>query len=697
MMTHLLPPPGSDSTSAAAFPPALAREVPSVLRRWMLVIGWIACGGLLSAAIDTTAWSHRQPLSLEQTDWVKLALPVATLDRARADLADVRVLNAQGDEVPYAILRPGASAPSTLTPRAFRAELQEGATVLTVETGTDRPLVSVALATSARAFVKPVTVAVSNDGSLWEVTARDVPLYRQGPDVQLSLTLPPRSARWIRLTVDDRRSPPVAFTGASLTAGLTLAAPVWPVAVRVRERAEVGQQTVLTLDLGASHLSLTALTVAVPDRAFRRTVRLSVRAWQEGAVVERTLASGEIARVPLDHELAGERLTLALPGTPSPSRELVLHIENGDSPPLGALELRAERRPVLLVLAGPAAAVVVGNPRAPAPRYDLATVSAPLVDLPILNPPSAGDPGVEREAGVFGLLEGNPRHQPYDPLAQVLVDGAPLEERAWSGSKVVLIGRPGIQRLDLDRDVLAAARSDLGDLRLERKGRQVPYVIERTSREWQLPLTAVPDPDPDRLRVGRWKIAVPRNLPITRLTLTSRQPLFQRFLQLMDTPADPRVSSRNRLLTAESWTRTPQSADVPFTLRLASPPQGNTLILEVDNGDNAPLEIDQVSAWYPVVRLLFRAADTQTVTLRFGDRSLPAPAYDVGLVATELLNADASEARFSDRPAALASAQPEARRPARYAFWIGLGAVVLSLLTVIGRLVPKPDKPADPT
>jgi hypothetical protein len=70
------------------------------------------------------------------------------------------------------------------------------------------------------------------------------------------------------------------------------------VAVRVRERAEVGQQTVLTLDLGASHLALTALVVAVPDRAFRRPVRLSVRAWQEGAVVERTLASGEFARVP---------------------------------------------------------------------------------------------------------------------------------------------------------------------------------------------------------------------------------------------------------------------------------------------------------------------------------------------------------------------------------------------------------------
>lgn len=696
-MSHLLPIPESDPTSAAGLRPAPARGIPRVVRRWILAIGWIACGGLGSAATDTTAWSHRQVLSLEQTGWVKLALPVATLDRARADLADLRVLNAQGEEVPYALLRPGATAPSTLSPRAFRAELQEGATVLTVETGTDRPLVAVTLATSARAFVKPVTVAVSNDGSLWEVTARDVPLYRQGPDVQLSLTLPSRSARWVRLTVDDRRSPPVAFTGASLTAGPSLASPVWPVAVRVRDRAEIGQQTVLTLDLGASHLALTALVVAVPDRAFRRTVRLSVRAWQEGAVVKRTLATGEFARFPLDDTLAGERLTLALPGTPSPSRELVLHIENGDSPPLGPLELRAERRPVLLVLAGPAAAVVVGNPRASAPRYDLATVSAPLADLPILNPPAAGDLGVERASDLFGPLVENPRHQPYDPLAQVLVDGAPLEERAWSGSKTVLIERPGIQRLDLDRDVLAAARSDLGDLRLERQGRQVPYVIERTSREWQLPLTAVPDRDPDRPRLGRWKIAVPRNLPITRLTLTSHQPLFQRFLQLMDTPADPRVSSRNRLLAAESWTRTPQSADVPFTLRLASPPQGSTLILEVDNGDNAPLEIDQVSAWYPVVRLLFRAADTQPVTLRYGDRSLPAPAYDVGLVATELLNADAAEARFSEHPAALPTAAPEARKPARYAFWIALGAMVLSLLTVIGRLVPKPDKPVDPT
>jgi hypothetical protein len=85
------------------------------------------------------------------------------------------------------------------------------------------------------------------------------------------------------------------------------------------------------------------------------------------------------------------------------------------------------------------------------------------------------------------------------------------------------------------------------------------------------------------------------------------------------------------------------------------------LILEVDNGDNAPLEIDQVSAWYPVVRLLFRAADTQPVTLRFGDRSLPAPAYDVGLVATELLNADAAEARFSDRPGR--AGQRRSRRP----------------------------------
>ena len=665
-----------------------------VIGIWV-VLATAGLGSSVAHGADFTAWSHRQTLTLDASGWVKLALPDATLDRARADLADLRVLDAQDQELPYALVRPSALAPVSVTPKAFQAELKEGSTVLTLETGTDQPLLTVTLATSARAFVKPVSVAVSQDGARWDVLAQAVPVYRQGPDVQLALGLAGQTARWIRLTIDDRRSPPVAFTGGVLSLGHARAAPVSAVPVRVRERVEVGQQTVLTLDLGAAHLPLTALRLTAPDRAFRRSVRLSFRAWQEGAVVERTLATGELTRTPLDESLAGERLTLLLPGTPSPSRELLLHLENGDSPPLGAIEIQAERRPVWLILSGPATALVVGNPRATAPRYDLATLSSSFADLPVLNPAPAGTPGVEASTVPFGPLVANPRHQPIDPLASVLVDGAPLEPRAWSGKKSVIIETPGLQRLDLDRDVLAGARRDLGDLRLERQGHQVPYVIERTSREWELPLTAELDNDPERPRVGRWRIAVPKNLPITRLTLTSRQPLFQRFLQLMDTPADPRVTSRNRLLTAESWTRTPETVDRPFTLKLGSAPEGDTLLLEVDNGDNAPLVLDRVTAWYPVVRILFRAPDTQPVTLLFGDKAVLPPSYDVSLVATELINADAADARFSEHPADLPpTAKTKSKRSSRYAFWIALGAVVISLLTIIRRLVPKPPTPA---
>ena len=664
----------------------------------LLSLTLIAAGA--GRAADFSAWSHRQTLELDRSELVKLELPAETLDRARPDLSDLRLVNGEGGEVPYALLRPTAVAPSVVKPRSFRPQLSEGATVLTVETGTDQALVAVTLATSARAFVKPLEVALSADGNTWETVAQGVPVYRQGAETQLTVALPRRPAAWVKLTLDDRRSEPVAFSGASLVVGQNRPAPTVAVPVRVRERTELARETVLTLDAGAAHLPLTAVSFLVSDRYFRRTVKLLVRDWQDGAVVERTLATGEIARFAIDEAigLQAERLSIPLAGIPLPSREWLLQIDNGDSPPLGAIEVRAERRPIHVVLSGPATTVYVGNPGATVPRYDLASLSGSMANLPVINlsPSEPASSTVERGLSLFGPMVANPDYRKPQPLAQILVDGAPLEIRSWSGKKTIIVETPGIQRLDLDREVLAGARADLGDLRLSRQGRQVPYVIERSSRERELPLVVTVENDPDRPRVGRWKLAIPKNLPLTRLTLTSRQPLFQRFLQVMDTPADPRVSSRNRLLVAASWTRTPESVDHAFTLPLGSPPQGEALLLEVDNGDNAPLVIDTAKAWYPAVHLLFRAEDTSPVTLHFGDRMLTAAHYDVSLVAAELLAAEASIARISEVQGEASevpvASQSKALRKG-ILFWGALGAVVVVLLVVISRLVPKPPDP----
>jgi len=664
----------------------------------LLSLTLIAAGA--GRAADFSAWSHRQTLDLNHSGLVKLALPAETLDRARPDLADLRMVDGQGGEIPYAVLRPTAAAPSVVKPRSFRPELSEGATVLIVETGTDHALVAVTLVTSARAFVKPVEVALSADGSTWETVAHGVPVYRQSSEAQLTVALPRRPAAWVKLTLDDRRSAPVAFSGASLLVGQDRPAPTVEVPVRVRERIELARETVLTLDAGAAHLPLTAVSLLVPDRYFRRSVKLLVRDWQDGEVVERTLATGEIARFAIDESLGlqTERLSIPLAGVPLPSREWLLQIDNGDSPPLGAIEVRAERRPIHVVLSGPATTVYIGNPAATVPRYDLASLSGSMADLPVINlsPSEPASSTVEAGLSLFGPIGVNPDYRKPQPLAQILVDGAPLEARPWSGEKSIIVETTGIQRLEIDREVLAGARADLGDLRLSRQGRQVPYVIERSSRERELPLVVMVDNDPDRPRVGRWKVAIPKDLPITRLTLTSRQPLFQRFLQVMDTPADPRVSSRNRLLAAASWTRTPESVDRAFTLALGSPPQGEALLLEVDNGDNAPLVIDAAKAWYPAVHLLFRAEDTSPLTLHFGDRRLSAPHYDVSLVAAELLAAEASIARISETPGEPSDATVTSRSRALskgFLFWGALGVVVVVLLVVISRLVPKPPSP----
>ena len=45
--------------------------------------------------------------------------------------------------------------------------------------------------------------------------------------------------RWLRLALDDQRSPPVAFTGARLHASDAVDAPAEPVAATVKSREEV--------------------------------------------------------------------------------------------------------------------------------------------------------------------------------------------------------------------------------------------------------------------------------------------------------------------------------------------------------------------------------------------------------------------------------------------------------------------------
>ena len=141
-------------------------------------------------------------------------------------LEDLRLYDQAGNEVPYLIERPAQVAKAAQAVKALQVSLNASTTVITLETGLAQPLDGVTLETPATDFIKAVRVESSEDGNHWQTLAQGQPIFRQ-PDgaSHLQISLPPTSSKWLRLTVDDGRSPPVPFTGALVHPAMDKPAP----------------------------------------------------------------------------------------------------------------------------------------------------------------------------------------------------------------------------------------------------------------------------------------------------------------------------------------------------------------------------------------------------------------------------------------------------------------------------------------
>lgn len=636
-------------------------------------------------ALEVTEWKHRQPLAVERAALVKLALPPETLGLARPGLEDLRLLDPAGREVPFVFTLPAPSVPAaTRAPFSFRATLTDSATQLLLEIGTTMPLEVVTLATPAPSFLKAARLEISPDGERWEIFADRAALFRQFGAEQLRFDLKRRTASHLRVTIDDTHSRPVPFTGAMLQlAGATPPDVTAPIVVRIVRREEFAGESVLTLDLGGAHVPLAALEFATAEPLFARTVTFAARELREETAVERTLATDSIWRVAADGVPTTARLDVPLHFV-APSRELLVHVANGDSPPLAIDSVAARQRPRWLVFraAEPGTyTFLTGNAQIPAPRYDLAPLATALRDTPpsgLVPGPAAPNPGYR---------------PPLDALADTPLRGAALDPAPWGFRKPVQLAATGVQQLELDLDVLAHGQSGFADLRLVRAGAQVPYLLERPALSRSSPLTIASADDPKRPRFSRWQIKLPRaSLPVTRLTFTSSTALFQRHLRLFEKVVDERRGETvERPLGDAEWSHTPGNAR-PLTLSFYSAPAGDTFFLETDNGDNPPIALVAAQAAYPVARLLFKP-DPGAVTLYYGNRAAAAPRYDLALVAGQILAAEKSVATLgAEEPARSGGWADQALAGSRggILFWGVLALVVIGLLVVVAKLLPKP-------
>ncbi len=645
-------------------------------------------------AVVPTEWQHRQTLEVVAPGLVKVPLQPATFDAAQPELADLRVIDAAGQETPYLLDRDlyyrnfTFVAAKPFRPKSFRVTPGDESTQLLIETGTDANLDALTLETVVPFFLKAAHVDISADGSEWQSLGPAIPLFRQFGAEQLRISLGRHAAAFIRVTLDDVHTRPAAFTGAMLLPAPTRAAPppLVPLGVEVTRRDEFAGETVLTVPLAGSHVPLAELSFAAKDPLFMRRVTVAVRDVRGDVSSERVIGTGTIYRVALEGTPVQSQLAVPLDFSP-PTRELLVHVHNGDSPPLTIDGVQAQQHSVNLLFMATSAgthALLSGNAQATAPHYDLAAFSSevraataatvapgPLADMPNYHP---------RESLATA------------PLPDIPLTGAPLDTKSWSEQRAVQIERAGVQELELDPEALSKSRPDLADLRLMRTGNQIPYVLEQPGLARALALNAVATPDPKRPALSVWRVALPHaNLPLRRVVLSSSTPLFQRQFRIYERLTNQDGSTSENTLASGAWSRTPDpGAPETRTFDLPDRVRADVLWIETDNGDNPAIVLGAVSAIYPVARLIFKTTETDGFTLVTGNPAALAPRYDLSLVAAKLLTSARNTARLAASDTNTAKRKVTLEINGGIFFWGALGLVVVVLLVVVAKLLPKP-------
>lgn len=626
-------------------------------------------------------WQHVQPFEVAASGIVKINLPIDALNSARPSLEDLRVYDEAGNEMPYLIEHPTPAGRIVRAAKSFQTSLNSQTTVITIETGLTQPLNGLTLESPANNFIKSVFIEGSSDGRNWRSIARGQAIFRQPNGAsELHLQFPPAAWSWLRLTVDDQRSQPVPFTGARVEAASGEFAPNEDVSVTISDRQEAPGETRLTLKLPAGNLTLSTIQLDSSDALFTRQVTVAVPQVAEDSIRESPIGQGVIYRLALEGEPVSANLSLPLERQVT-SRELLLLIHNLDSPPLTITAAHAQRRPVYLVFLAKQAGtyyLMTGNASCLAPRYDLAALQANLKAVAV-------------QPVEFSAMSDNPNFRAPETLPDVAESGTTLDVSAWKFRKRLGITRGGAQQIEFDADVLASAQPGFEDVRLLRGGKQVPYIIERTSLNRKITPGVTVTTDKKDPRISRWILKLPRpSLPLTQLTCEVSAGVFQRDMAVYEELHGAEGDIYQHVLGQATWTQTPNRAGREFTVPLQTTPQSDTLYLETQNGDNPAIELGKFALLYPVTRALFKATAGDEIFLYYGNSEASAPHYDVSLVANELLAADKETVSAgAEETLKYTARQSGVAGKGGVVFWGILGLVVVVLLVIIARLLPK--------
>lgn len=280
-------------------------------------------------------------------------------------------------------------------------------------------------------------------------------------------------------------------------------------------------------------------------------------------------------------------------------------------------------------------------------------------------------------------------------VAQAPAPGATLDPSTFRYARAIAPGPEALVVLPLDLAVLAHSRgpeANFADVRItDTANRQIQYLLEQTgSIELDSPFQAVPDPprelasSPGHTRTT-YAITLPYSqLPgISLMVFTSETKPFRRLVQA---GVERRADRRHRdgwvdVLATGEWTC---CNDVPLALTPgASRIEATTVMLTIDEGDNAPLPITAVWLVLPNWSVRFYRPADEPLRLLYGNEAVRAPVYDLALMRARVMQTHA--VKVSPDPEVTAKSRTAAILSPRV-FWGFLIAAVVVLFGLIARL-----------
>lgn len=652
---------------------------------------FIACipafaGTLLAAETkDWSAWQWEAAVEVAQPGMMRVELPPAVLDVARPDLADLRMRSPAGDEKPCLIELPPRHEGGVRDAEGFKVHLVDRTTVIEVRAATAGSIDAAELVSPAHEFLKSVSIEGRRASGDWQTLATREVIFRQTSGAE-RLRVPVLSGIWesLRFTIHDDRSQPVPFTDVRLAVAgekpVTIELPA-----QLDARDEVSGETRLTLDLGARNLNIREIRFEIPDAVFSRICSLTFSSpTPDGGSRVDTLGRCALYRVTGEDDVSTEQVVLPV-GRRVPTRHVVATFRNGDSPPLSITRAMVRCEPTLLTFHAPQAGtyqLLAGNHQAMPPDYDLKALRGAMS-------------AVEGRRLTPGPLHEKPDFKVPPELPGVDPAGVAIDLTGWTHRRAIDAAPPGVIRIELDAAVLAGCQSGLGDLRLIQDGRQIPYLIQsdRVIRDLPLSLRLLPQ-NPQQPTVSEWELALPIDgLPALELTAGSPTVMFARRFEAVAVRKDELGNALVDWLGSADWVKS-QGHDTTLALGLGGRRLPRVIRLQTDHGDNPPIALENPQVRFAAAVIVAKPIGTAPISLVYGNPKASAPQYDLRLVRQELMTAATHPARLQDEER-LGPVKQD-RSPADTGspwLWIALAVVVIALLSVVARLLPKPADP----